>query len=402
MAMRSTQVLTLAVSVLLPALSVTVNVPVALCQNNEPVAMAANRTTNAASRTHIETAPSNTALLMKLEEQQRQIDELRSMVQTLQSRLDSQSTMVASTRPVAATVRYSPPVALAVADPEPAPKPAPSPAPAPAPAAPTAATTAPAYRNPRELLPDIGHIGAEVGLLLGAGTSSFKNNTGFATGGFIDLPWKNVKGGKLSYEIMLGLQKSKTTQQTTSGVNVLVNAVLNSYLGNTAANQTSATNFLAGPLPITSSGQENAKMLTVAPVLLKYSVNTLGRFRPYVVGGLGMYVWIGSNNNTDAFNAKNALGNLASVPVGSSTLGDTLNAILRGSQIGGLVPTAPELAARGVPHGQGNLLFGGQIGGGFEYRISPKLSMGVDIRRNQLEGTNASFTTFAFKQGLHW
>jgi opacity protein-like surface antigen len=88
--------------------------------------------------------------------------------------------------------------------------------------------------------------------------------------------------------------------------------------------------------------------------------------------------------------------------MGNSTLGATLNALLQGSQIGGLVPTAPELAARGVPHGQGNLLFGAQIGGGAEIRITPKLSIGVDVRHNQVEGKNAGFNTFAFKQGLHW
>jgi len=117
---------------------------------------------------------------------------------------------------------------------------------------------------------------------------------------------------------------------------------------------------------------------------------------------LGAYVWIGSDSNTKTFDANTALGALASAPVGTSTLGATLNLLLKGSQIGGLVPTAPELAARGVAHGQGNLLFGAQVGGGFEIRVSPKLSIGPDFRRNQVEGSNASFNTFAFKQGLHW
>jgi hypothetical protein len=252
------------------------------------------------------------------------------------------------------------------------------------------------------LLPDIGHIGAEVGLFLGGATNPYKDNKGFATGGYIDLPFKNVAGGKLSYEIMIGMQRSKTQQTSTSGVNALVNAALNAYLGNTGANSTSPTSFLTSPLPITSTTQENSKLLTVAPVLLKYSLHDMGRFRPYVVAGLATYVWIGSNDNTQSFDAVKALGSLAGAPVGSSTLGATLNAILQGSQIGGLAPTSPELAARGVPHGQGNLMFGGQFGGGFEVRVTPKFSMGVDVRRNQVEGTNSSFTTFAFKQGLHW
>ena len=143
-------------------------------------------------------------------------------------------------------------------------------------------------------------------------------------------------------------------------------------------------------------------MLTVAPVLLKYTAHNMGRFRPYVVGGLGMYVWIGSNDNTQSFNATTARGSLANAPVDSGTLAGTLNALLQGTQIGGLAPASPELAARGVPQGQGNILFGGQVGGGFEVRLSPKFSFGVDVRRNQLEGKNSSFNTFMFKQGLHW
>lgn len=362
---------------------------IAFGQSPENVLVAANTAKAAVAARPVPPAElglAPSALLARIDDQQRQIDELKAIVGRLQAKVQGMAEPVASIRPVL------PPVALS-------PTPAPAPAPAPAP---SNAVAAPAYRAPRELLPDIGHIGAQVGLLLGGATNPFKNNNGLATGGFIDLPWKNVGKGKLSYEIMIGLQRSKTTQSTTSGVNVLANAVVNSYLGNTAANSTSLTNYLAGPLPITSSGTENAKVLTVAPVLLKYSANNMGRFRPYVVGGLGMYVWIGSNDNSSTFNASSALGGLANAPVGGSTLGATLNALLQGSQIGGLAPTAPELAARGIPHGQGNLLFGAQFGGGFELRVAPKVSIGIDVRRNQLEGKNSSFTTFAFKQGLHW
>jgi opacity protein-like surface antigen len=76
--------------------------------------------------------------------------------------------------------------------------------------------------------------------------------------------------------------------------------------------------------------------------------------------------------------------------------------VLSGPQIGGLAPSAPDLAARGIPHGQGNVLFGGQIGGGADFRVSPRLSMGFDYRYNLMEGKNAGFSTFAFKQGLNW
>jgi opacity protein-like surface antigen len=354
-------------------------------QAAQPVQIAAN-TAPAISQPAAEITPSTSALQSRIDAQQQEINKLTALVEKLEASLSP----VASLRPMvpSASLGYLP-------------DPAGSPSPAPAPAPPPAAS---GYTAPRELLPDIGHIGAELGFFVGGATNPYKDNTGFASGGYIDLPWKNVPAGKLSYEIMIGLQRSVTTQTSTSGVNVVVDAALNSYLGNVynGGLGTSPTDYLTTPLPVTSVVQERSKILTVAPFELKYTVTKLGRFRPYVVGGLGGYVWIGSDNNTASFNANAALGSLATLPVGSSTLGATLNALLQGSQIGGLAPTSPQLAARGVPHGQGNVMFGGQIGGGAEFRITPKLSLGFDVRHNAMEGKDAGFNTFAFKQGLHW
>lgn len=357
----------------------------ALGQATEPLQLAAN-TTTVVPKPAADVAPSTSALLARIEAQQQQINKLNALVEKLQAMVEP----VASNHPILpnASIGYLP---VPAGSPSPSSSPSPDPQP-----------VSGGYTTPRELLPDIGQIGAELGFFAGGATNPYNANTGFASGGYIDLPWRNVPGGKLSYEIMIGLQRSVTNTTTTSGVNVLVNAALNAYLGNTAGNETSVTSFLTGPLPVTSAVQERSKVLTVAPFELKYAITKLGRFRPYAVGGLGAYVWIGSDNNTNSFNAITALGSLASVPVGSSTLGAVLNALLRGSQIGGLVPTAPELAARGVPHGQGDLLFGAQIGGGAEVRITPKLSLGFDVRHNQMEGKNGGFNTFAFKQGLHW
>lgn len=338
-------------------------------------------------------SPSTSALQARIEAQQRQIDRLNALVEKLQAMLEPATSAQAALVPA---VLHSSSAAAAGSA-----RSLPDAAPAP----PASASAAPAigdYLPPRELLPDIGHIGAQLALFEGGATNPYKADAGFFSGGYIDLPWRNVPGGKLSYEILISLQRSVSTMQTTSGVNVLVNAALNSYLGNVASTETSPTSFLTGPLPITSIVQERAKILTVAPFELKYTAYKFGRFRPYVVAGLGTYVWIGSDNNSKTFNANTALGSLASVPVGTSTLGAVLNALLQGSQIGGLVPTAPELAARGVPHGQGNLLFGGQVGGGAEIRVTPKLSLGVEYRRNQVEGKSASFNMFAFKQGFYW
>ena len=358
-------------------------------QAGEPIQIAANTTSVATSKPVGELAPSTAVLQARIDAQQQEINRLSALVEKLQAALEP----IASTQPV--LPRVSSTLLAAIAPPSGSPTPSPTPTPAP-----VVATSS----TPRELLPDIGHIGAELGFFVGGASNPYKDKNGFATGGFIDLPWKNVPAGKLSYEIMIGLQRSTTSQQTTSGVNVLVNSVLNSYLGNTAANNTSLPQFLGatstGMLPITSTVQERSKVLTVAPFELKYAITKLGKFRPYAVVGLGAYVWIGSDNNSQSFNAVTSLNNF-SAGLGT-TYGALVNSLLQGSQIGGLVPTAPQLAARGVAHGQGNLLFGGQVGGGFEYRLTPKLSWGADFRRNQVEGSFASFNTFTFKQGFHW
>jgi hypothetical protein len=359
-------------------------------QTAAPVQIAANTTAPVVARPAVENTPSISALQARIDAQQQEINKLTALVERLQTSLSP----IASMHPMLPSASIG----------SPAPSPSPSPEPPPVEAG---------YTAPRELLPDIGHIGAELGFFVGGATNPYKADKGFASGGYIDLPWKKVPGGKLSYEIMIGLQRSVTTTTSTSGVNALVNAATMNYLYNAGLldGLPSLTDYLAGPLPITSVVQERSKVLTVAPFELKYAVTKFGRFRPYVVGGLGAYVWIGSDSNTATFDAVSSLNsygatigvpNLASLPVGGSTLGGTFNALLKGAQIGGLAPTSPELAARGVPHGQGNLLFGGQIGGGAEIRISPKLSIGVDFRHNAVEGKNASFNTFAFKQGLHW
>jgi len=364
----------------------------AFAQQTEPIQLAANTAAPVVSRPAADITLSSSELQARIEAQQQEINKLTSLVEKLQTMLE----------PVASAHAILPGSSIGFM-PYPGGTPSPSPAPVEA--------SRPSYTAPRELLPDIGHIGAELGFFVGGATNPYKADKGFASGGYIDLPWKNVPGGKLSYEIMIGLQRTETNTTSTSGVNALVNTAVNNYLTFAGIELPTLTNYLAGPLPITSNVQERSKVLTVAPFELKYAVTKLGRFRPYVVGGLGAYVWIGSDNNTNSFDAVTSLNNyggtigmpnLAGLAVGNSTLGATLNALLKGSQIGGLAPTSPELAARGVPHGQGNLLFGGQIGGGAEFRITPKLSLGADFRHNAVEGKNAGFNTFAFKQGFHW
>jgi opacity protein-like surface antigen len=370
----------------------------ALAQKTEPVQLAANTTAPAVSKPAAQIAPSTSALQARIDAQQQEIDRLTAVIDRLEYQL----------QPVASTRATLPGTGIGFM---------PYPSPSPAPSAPPVSA---GYQAPRELLPDIGQIGAQLGFFVGGATNPYKEDKGFASGGYIDLPWKNVPGGKLSYEIMIGLQRSVTKNLTsTSGVNALVNTALNSYLGNNGSNVTPAY-FLglnqATPLiDDTMAIEERAKVLTVAPFELKYTITKLGRFRPYGVAGVGGYVWIGSENNAASFasslNIPAADAGLyvnclptpaAQAGCSGPTLAQVLTAVLSGPQIGGLAPSAPDLAARGIPHGQGNVLFGGQIGGGADFRVSPRLSMGFDYRYNLMEGKNAGFSTFAFKQGLNW
>lgn len=342
---------------------------------------------------------SDAALKARLDAQQREIDELKQIVKQLQAEAlrSANYQQHAFENAVYRPWNLRPPVLGFASAPSlegasgnsgaaaSAPDPAPQPAPAPAPAEAVASAT------PRELLPALGQIGAEVGFLVGGSQNPFKADNGFFSGGYIDVPVRDVPGGKLSWEIFISLQRTNTTVQTTSPVTVLVNAVANVELGTPP----SLAN-LFGPLPVTSTVQERMTVLSVVPAELKYTFMGLDRhrIRPYGLVGLGTYVTLTTQNNTNSFNAVSVLG--------PGALANELNTLLQGPQIGGLVPAAPELRARGLPNGQGDARFGVQYGGGLEYRISPRLSLGFDYRRDHLEGINSGFGTFTFKQGLHF
>src|SRR5262245_28108319 len=56
-----------------------------------------------------------------------------------------------------------------------------------------------------ELLPDIGRIGAQVAVFAGPSWNPYRVGQGVELGGSINLPLRRLPGGKLSYEIFLGL-----------------------------------------------------------------------------------------------------------------------------------------------------------------------------------------------------
>lgn len=295
------------------------------------------------------------------------------------------------------------------------PSPPPSAVPS-APALPAQASTEPAKRHfemPAELIPDVGKIGAEVGMLLSGSSSPFKLASGSFTGGYIDLPlfdrpkWLH---GKVSYEIVVGLTRSSTTFNTTSDVAQVANlAVLNAiHPGGGSSNLTQAVSGSgSAPFPVTVSTQTRLRLLEVIPFALKYTPTGLERFRlrPYVVAGFGTYVTIHVQNPGNGSPASFGVRENANLPP------DVLNAITAlfggkapfgGPLVAGQISQAPELEARGLPGGHGSLDFGYQTGGGLSYRITGGLSLGFDARYNRVLGSNGSFVTYGSRIGIHF
>jgi hypothetical protein len=218
-----------------------------------------------------------------------------------------------------------------------------------------------------ELLPDIGKIGAEVGVFGGASWNPYDVGSGFEAGGLIDLPLRRAPGGKLSYEIFLGL--SLATSDAFTVTNPLAYQ-LNLALGRTPAEAE------VGPLPVHRSVRTRLRLLHVSPFSLKYTITRLDhvRLRPYLNGGVDFLVAITRQDPVDG--------------------GDPL--------IGGIVSQSPELAAIGMPTGQGNIQVGGHAAAGVEIRISAGQSLNLEYRFTAAEGRNARLQTLSAAAGFHW
>jgi opacity protein-like surface antigen len=123
----------------------------------------------------------------------------------------------------------------------------------------SAAGAGPVYH---ELLPDVGRIGAEVGVLAGVSWNPYEVGTGAEVGGFIDLPLARVPGGKLSYEILLALDLGTSPPFTVAGA--------------------------GGP----ASVQTRLRLLQAAPFSLKYAFirSPASRLRPYLVAGADAFL----------------------------------------------------------------------------------------------------------------
>lgn len=195
-----------------------------------------------------------------------------------------------------------------------------------------------------ELLPDIGKIGAEVAVFAGPSWNPYEVGRGVELGGYIDLPLRRLAGGKLSYEIFLGLSLATSDPFTLT--------------------------LLTFP-PQQRSVRTRLRILHASPFALKYVITRWdgARIRPYLNAGADVLVVISEQERAEG---------------------------------GKLSPQPPELEARGLPTGQGNIELGGHAAAGCEFRISAGVSLNVEHRftttgtaHGQLHGTSAAL-------GFHW
>ncbi|HET7293664.1 MAG TPA: hypothetical protein VFM88_14665 [Vicinamibacteria bacterium] len=234
----------------------------------------------------------------------------------------------------------------------------------------------------RELLPDIGKIGAEVGLLGGASWNPYEAGSGVVAGGFVDLPLRRVPGGKLSYEILLTLSDARSDPFTiTNPIAVVANLAFGASLPAAIAGPPAA------PFPVRREVTTKLRVLQVSPFGLKYTVTRLddARVRPYLSAGLDFVVVISSQD-----------------PERDESLVFTGEPPFDAALIAGLVAQAPELFDRGLPTGQGNMSFGFHANAGVEIRLSKGLSLNADYRASAIDGTEHWLQAVTGGLGFHW
>jgi hypothetical protein len=275
------------------------------------------------------------------------------------------------------------------------------------------AKTPPAkYETPPELVPDVGKIGAQVGLLLSGSGSPFKLGSGSYTGGFIDLPMFESRAlrGKFGYEIVIGVTQSNTTFNTTSNVAQVANLTVLNTLNPSGglANVVAAVSGTGpAPFPVTNSTLTRLRLLQVVPFSIKYTHTALDRFRlrPYATLGFGAYVTIHSQNpargtpasfgvRPDAMLPPDVLAAVGQIFGGKAPFGGPL--------VAGQISQSPELEARGLPGGHGNFDLGVHSALGVEYRLHRNFSLGFDGRFNKIAGTNGFYRTYGSRIGFHW
>ncbi len=269
------------------------------------------------------------------------------------------------------------------------------------------------FEMPPELVPEIGKIGSQVGLLLAGSANPFQLNSGSFVGGFIDLPLfegpRRIPG-KLSYEVMIGISQSRTNFQTTSNVAQVANLAVLTTLNPSGGLQNVAAAVSgtgAAPFPVTAQTQTRLRLLQVVPFSFKYTSTALDRWRirPYGILGFGTYVTIHNQNPGRGTPPNYGVRPDANLPPDVAAAVRQLfggQAPFGGPLVAGQISQSPELARRGLPGGHGNIDLGIHSGAGFEIRLNRGLSFGFDTRYNRIAGTNGRFKTYGSRLGFHF
>lgn len=240
-------------------------------------------------------------------------------------------------------------------------------------AVPPPAPGKPGSSDPLELLPAIGRIGAEVAAHFGWSQNPYSLGSGAQGAGFINLPLKKLGSGVLSYEISIRFARSTSDPVT------ITNPI--AFVANLAATGRGDT----GPFPYRRVVRSVGSLLLVEPVGFKYAIHSFGRFRPYLVAGVGAAVVITKE-----------------VPESDQSLQFSGTSPFDADLIAGLVAQSQELNALGRPTGQGNIELAGHAGAGFEYRLSPGFSLQADYRYTRLSGGNAAMQIASAGIGIHF
>jgi hypothetical protein len=233
-----------------------------------------------------------------------------------------------------------------------------------------------------ELVPDIGHIGAEVGLIGGLCLNPYDTGRGPEGGGFVTLPLARAFGGRVSYEIHISLSRSRSQPFT------ITNPL--AYIANLAAGASAsaaAAGPPAAPFPVRREVRTELRMLRISPFGLRY-VFTSGRvprLRPYVSAGGDVLVVLTRQE-----------------PVRHEIADPLAGAAFDGPLLGGISAIAPELLDQGLPSGQGNLRAGVHAAVGLELRLSARLSTNVEYAFVGIEGAGGGQHALQAAVGFHW
>jgi len=200
----------------------------------------------------------------------------------------------------------------------------------------------------------------EFGLLFGGQSGVYRHGADYLMGGFYDpviLAKDPLFGQRLSGHIMATFSRSDRQYELTPSLST-VGAAFGIPVG-------------SGNNPFAQRQGVNVDVETLSVILgTKYRIESLGKVKPYMAGGLGLYVF-GMDLDND--------------------------------YVMGQVPSVPELDSRGYPAGNADLEWGVNFGGGVEYQITDLIAVGFDGRYNWTTGnkktdfgTYCGFVSFNF------